>query len=114
MSALSPAAALAHAARLLEAEGFTIVARNGRGDSLYLAPEGESATLRVSNHARRPRQRWNHPEVMASLVIRAPRSAAQVEAMVAAALRDFAARAATHPATPPARPCGPDAGSRTS
>ena len=86
---LPPAAAIARATRLLEAEGFTIVARNGRGDSLYLAPEGASATLRVSNHARRPRQRQNHPEVATSLVIHTPRSTAQIEVMVAAALRDF-------------------------
>ena len=89
MTALPPAAALAHAVRLLEAKGFTILARNGRGDSLYLAREGETATLRVSNHPRRPRQRRNHPEVATSIVIRASRSPAQVEAMVAAALRNF-------------------------
>ena len=89
---LPPLAALAYAARLLEAAGFGVVARNTRGDSLYLAPMGEAATLRVSNHARRPRQRRTHPEVATSLVIRGPRSAAQVEALVAAALREFSSR----------------------
>ncbi|MDP4002490.1 hypothetical protein [Methylobacterium sp. NEAU K] len=89
MTALPPSAALAHAARLLEAEGFAVVARNERGDSLYLAPEGERATLRLSNHARRPRQRRTHPEVATSLVIRESRSAVQIEALVAAAMRTF-------------------------
>ena len=88
---LNPRAALASAAQLLERDGFAIVARNERGDSLYLARAGESATLRLSNHARRPKQRRSHPEVAASLIIRTPKSAAQIAGMVAAALRDFAA-----------------------
>ena len=88
---LPPAAALALAARLLEAQGFTIVARNERGDSLYLARPGHDATLRLSNHARRPRQRRNHPEVATSLVVATPKRPGQLAVMVAAALRDFSA-----------------------
>ncbi|MDH2308301.1 hypothetical protein [Methylobacterium brachiatum] len=89
MSTLRPSAALALAARLLEAEGFAIVARNERGDSFYLARQGEHATLRLSNHARRPRQRRTHPEVATSLVIREARSAAQIESLIAAAKRNY-------------------------
>ncbi|MGH1572496.1 hypothetical protein ACRAWG_19680 [Methylobacterium sp. P31] len=94
---LSPAAALALAARLLEAQGFTIVARNERGDSLYLARGRQGPTLRVSNHPRRPRQRQTHPEVVTSLVVATPKRSRQIEALVAAALRDFAARAPLPP-----------------
>lgn len=93
MTALAPADAIALAARLLTARGFSVVARNARGDSLYLALDGGRATIRVSNHARGPKQRRSHPEVATSLVVRDLRSEAQIEAMVAAALRDFTARA---------------------
>lgn len=97
MSTLPPLAALAAAARLLEAEGFAVVARNERGDSLYFASQGERATLRLSNHARRPRQRRTHPEVATSLVIRESRSATQIKALTAAAKRNyFLAIAAKH------------------
>jgi len=88
---LPPVAALALAARLLEAQGFTIVARNERGDSLYLARPDQHGTLRLSNHARRPRQRRSHPEVITSLVVATPKRPGQLVMMVAAALRDFAA-----------------------
>ncbi|WP_243926571.1 hypothetical protein [Methylobacterium sp. E-065] len=89
---LPPPAALAVAARLLEAQGFTIVARNERGDTLYLARPGHNATLRLSNHARRPRQRRSHPEVVTSLVVATPKRLGQLDVMIAAALRDYAAR----------------------
>lgn len=82
--------ALAHASRLLEAQGFHETARNDRGDSRYLARGEGPERLRLSNHARTPKQRRVHPEVMASLVIRAPKTEAQVAALVEAALRDFA------------------------
>jgi hypothetical protein len=82
---------LALAARLLEAQGFTVVARNDRGDSLYLARPGHGAILRLSNHARRPRQRRNHPEVVTSLVVATPKRPSQLKVMIAAALREFAA-----------------------
>ncbi|WP_267425772.1 hypothetical protein [Methylobacterium sp. GC_Met_2] len=88
---LPPAAALTLAATLLEAQGFTIVARNERGDSLYLARPDQDATLRLSNHARRPRQRRNHPEVVTSLVVATPKRPSQLRVMITAALRDFAA-----------------------
>ncbi|WP_336489054.1 hypothetical protein [Methylobacterium nigriterrae] len=91
MSALPPAAALARAVRLLSAQGFRETARNARGDSVYLRPEGCAYALRVSNHARTPRQRRNHPEAIVSLVIRSTRTEAQVAALAAAAARDFAA-----------------------
>jgi hypothetical protein len=101
---LPPAAAMASAARLLEAHGFTIVARNERGDSLYLARPGHDATLRLSNHARRPRQRRSHPEVKTSLVVATPKRPSQLKVMVAAALRDFAARASKAPDMQPPTP----------
>ncbi|GJD57111.1 hypothetical protein [Methylobacterium dankookense] len=90
MSTLPPLQALARAAALLAGHGFRVVARNERGDSLYLAQDGSPWRLRLSNHARTPKQRRGHPEVLASLVVRAPRTHAQVAALVEAALRDYA------------------------
>ncbi|GAA0279106.1 hypothetical protein LNAOJCKE_1850 [Methylorubrum aminovorans] len=90
MRPLPPPQALAHASRLLAVHGFRETARNTRGDSLYLARGEGPERLRLSNHARTPKQRRVHPEVMASLVIRAPKTEAQVAALVEAALRDFA------------------------
>ena len=90
MRPLPPPQALAHASRLLAAHGCRETARNTRGDSLYLARGEGPERLRLSNHARTPKQRRVHPEVMASLVIRAPKTEAQVAALVEAALRDFA------------------------
>lgn len=91
MSALPPPAALAHAARLLEGHGFSVVGRNDRGDSLYLRQAGCAWALRLSNHARTAKQRGKRTDVLASLVIRRPRAPDQVAAMVAAAVRDFTA-----------------------
>lgn len=91
MTGLRPRDAIAFVAGRLEARGFVVVARNERGDSIYLAPEGSRYRLRVSNHARTPKQRRVHAEVLASLVLRAPRSREQLERMIEAALRDFAA-----------------------
>jgi hypothetical protein len=88
--ALTPGPALAHASALLVQSGFHEVARNARGDSLYLARGNDPGRLRLSNHARTPKQRRGHPEVLASLVIRKPRNPTQIAAMVEAALRDFA------------------------
>lgn len=87
---LPPTRALTLASALLAEHGFREVARNGRGDSLYLARDDEPGRLRLSNHARTPKQRRGHPEVLASLVVRQPRTPSQVAAMVEAALRDFA------------------------
>ena len=92
-AALPPTAAIALAVQLVAARGFAVTARNDRGDSLYLRPEGSPFVLRVSNHARTPKQRRGHPEVLASLVVRGPRTPAQVAAMVEAAVRDFRAAA---------------------
>lgn len=88
--ALPPLRALALASALLSEYGFREVARNARGDSLYLARGHDPGRLRLSNHARTPKQRRGHPEVLASLVIHQPRTRAQVAAMVEAALRDVA------------------------
>lgn len=91
---LGPAAALARAFDRLSERGFIEVARNSRGDSVYCKREGCDFALRVSNHARTPKQRRNHPDAVVSLVLREPKSAAQVDAMVEAALRNFAAERA--------------------
>jgi len=88
--ALPPVQALALARTLLAEHGFHEVARNERGDSFYLARGDDPGRLRLSNHARTPKQRRGHPEVLASLVIRQPRNPVQVAAMVEAALRDVA------------------------
>jgi hypothetical protein len=81
--------AIALAVRLLEAEGLVVTARNDRGDSVYLALPGETASLRVSNHARTPKQRLKHPEVLTSLVLHGRNGPAQVEALAARSLRVF-------------------------
>ncbi|KQP52236.1 MULTISPECIES: hypothetical protein [unclassified Methylobacterium] len=90
MSLLNPTAALARAVAGVAAQGFVVVARNTRGDSVYLKPEGCTYALRVSNHARTPKQRKNHPDAITSLVIRASTGPAQVDALVETALRNFA------------------------
>ncbi|MCJ2042842.1 hypothetical protein MKK55_28415 [Methylobacterium sp. J-059] len=87
--ALPPAAALAHAARLLAEHGFRVTARNERGDSLYLQRAECGFALRLSNHARTAKQRQRRTDVLASLVVRDARSPEQVAALVAGALRDF-------------------------
>ena len=91
MSALAPSEARALAVRLLSRHGFLPQAENARGDTLYLAHPDEDWLLRVSNHARTAKQRARRRDILTSLVIREPRTPAQVEALVAAALRDFAA-----------------------
>ena len=62
MTLLNPTDALARAVAGVASHGFLIVARNTRGDSVYLKPEGSVFALRVSNHARTPKQRANHPD----------------------------------------------------
>lgn len=88
---LPPRAAIARAVALLEARGFAVEAVNGRGDAVYLRPAGGASTLRVSNHPRTARQRLRHPEVAASLVIRAPLTPERLAGRVEAALRDYGA-----------------------
>ena len=88
---LNPAAAARRALERLAEQGFVETARNTRGDSVYLKTEGCDLALRVSNHARTPKQRRNHPDAVTSLVLREPKSPAQVDDLVAAALRNFTA-----------------------
>jgi glycine cleavage system aminomethyltransferase T len=91
---LSPLKVLDLAARMLEAHGFAIVARNERGDSLYLRRPDCAWHLRVSNHARTAKQRARRSDVLASLVIDGPRSPDQIGKLVRDAVRNFeAARA---------------------
>ena len=87
---LTPAEALVRAVDALVAQGFAVVARNTRGDSVYLKPDACAFALRVSNHARTPKQRKNHPDAITSLVLRDPTSEAALAAQVAVALRNFA------------------------
>lgn len=89
---IAPAEARALAVRILQDDSFVVLASNDQGDSVYLAPPGIPFVLRVSNHARRPRQRRNHGEVLVSLVIDRPVSRVQLESRIAAAQRDFTAR----------------------
>ena len=88
---LPPSAALVVAARRLEAHGFTVVARNERGDSLYLRSADCPWHLRLSNHARTAKQRAKRTDILTSLVIDGPRSAERIEALVAEAVRNFQA-----------------------
>ena len=76
------------------AEGFSEVARNTRGDALYLMRADCPWHLRLSNHARTMKQRRRRTDVLTSLVIDAPRSPAQVAALVLGAVRNFDARRA--------------------
>ena len=87
---LRPAEALARAVERLAAQGFAVVARNTRGDSVYLKPEACAFALRVSNHARTAKQRKNHPDAITSLVLRDPTSEAALAEAVAVAVRNFA------------------------
>ncbi|MCJ2059996.1 hypothetical protein MKL09_26115 [Methylobacterium sp. J-048] len=91
MTILAPKAALALAARLLEAEGFTVVARNDRGDSFYLTLSESPWHLRLSNHARTAKQRARRTDILTSLVIDAPRSPDQVRILVEGALKNYGA-----------------------
>ena len=58
--------------------------------SVYLKPDACAFALRVSNHARTPKQRKNHPDAITSLGLRDPTSEAALAAQVAVALRNFA------------------------
>lgn len=88
---LPPRAALEEAARILEAHGFAIVARNERGDSLYLRRPDCAWHLRVSNHGRTAKQRARRSDILASLVIDGPRSPDQLGKAVRDAVRNFEA-----------------------
>lgn len=86
---LSPLEALELAARMLEARGFAIVARNERGDSLYLRRPDCAWHLRVSNHARTAKQRARRSDILASLVIDGPCSPDQIGKRIREAVRNF-------------------------
>jgi hypothetical protein len=102
---LPPLAALELAARLLEAEGFVIAARNERGDAIYLRRPDSPWHLRLSNHPRSAKQRKRRTDILTSLVVSVPRSPEQVAALVRGALRDFEANAVKRAdAHPPAEP----------
>ena len=96
---LRPAEALARAVERLAAQGFAVVARNTRGDSVYLKPEACAFALRVSNHARTAKQRKNHPDAITSLVIRTPQTERSVNALVEQALQNFAGARRTREAS---------------
>lgn len=86
---LPPLRALALAARMLEPHGFAIVARNERGDSLYLRRQGCPWHLRLSNHARTAKQRARRSDILASLVIDGPRAPERVATLVRDSVRNF-------------------------
>ena len=90
-SSLPPLEALGLAARMLETQGFAIIARNERGDSLYLRRPDCAWHLRVSNHARTAKQRARRSDILASLVVDGPRSPDRVEKLVREAVRNFEA-----------------------
>lgn len=89
---MTPAAAIDRARVLLLAEGFFEVGRGTRGESFYFGLDGAEGQVRVANHARTPRQRLKHPEVVASLVVTGPLSEAALQERLRATLRDFRAR----------------------
>lgn len=66
---MTPAAAIDRARALLLAEGFSEIGQGTRGESFYFGLPGVEGQLRVANHARTPKQRLKHPEVVASLII---------------------------------------------
>lgn len=74
---------------MLEAHGFAVVARNERGDSLYLKRPDSAWHLRVSNHARTAKQRARRSDILASLVIDGPRAPERLRALVEEAVRNF-------------------------
>ncbi len=90
---MTPAAAIDRARALLLAEGLSEIGRGTRGESFYFGLPGAAGQLRVANHARTPKQRLKHPEVVASLVVTGPLSDAALAQRLAATLRDFRARA---------------------
>ncbi|WP_244276538.1 hypothetical protein [Methylobacterium indicum] len=91
---MTPAAAIDRARALLLAEGFSEIGQGTRGESFYFGLPGAAGQLRVANHARTPKQRMKHPEVVASLVVTAPLSEAALRERLSATLRDFRERRA--------------------
>jgi hypothetical protein len=89
---VTPAAAIARARALLLDEGFLEIGQGTRGESFYFGLPGAEGQLRVANHARTPKQRLKHPEVLASLVLARPLSETALRERLDATLRDFRAR----------------------
>ncbi|SEP49988.1 hypothetical protein SAMN04487843_13346 [Methylobacterium sp. ap11] len=89
---MTPAAAIARARALLLDEGFLEIGQGMRGESFYFGLPGAEGQLRVANHARTPKQRLKHPEVLASLVLAGPLSETALRERLDATLRDFRAR----------------------
>ncbi|BCM85506.1 hypothetical protein mvi_39670 [Methylobacterium indicum] len=89
---MTPAAAIDRARALLVAEGFSEIGRGTRGESFYFGLLGAEGQLRVANHARTPKQRSKHPEVVASLVVTGPLSEVALRERLSATLRDFRMR----------------------
>lgn len=89
---MTPAAAIARARALLLAEGFSEIGQGTRGESFYFGLPGAEGQVRVANHARTPKQRSKHPEVVASLVVTGPLSEMALRERLSATLRDFRAR----------------------
>lgn len=89
---MTPAAAIDRVRALLLAEGFSEIGQGTRGESFYFGLPGAGGQLRVANHARTPKQRLKHPEVVASLVVTGPLSEAALRERVSATLRDFRRR----------------------
>jgi hypothetical protein len=100
MEALTPARAVRLAHGILLQLGAVEMARNARGDSVYLRMPGRDADLRISNHARTAGRRRHCPGVVHSLVFREPKSERQVRAMAKEALDTYLRRSEP----------GPDAG----
>lgn len=87
------AAAFDHATRLLAAEGFVAESWNERRDTLYLRRAGSPGFLRLSNHARTPKQRRRRTDILTSLILDRPHSPERIGALVQGAVRDFEANA---------------------
>ncbi|AWN52672.1 hypothetical protein DK412_14370 [Methylobacterium sp. 17Sr1-1] len=92
MATVTPAAAIDRARALLLAEGFSEIGQGTRGESFYFGLPGAEGQVRVANHARTPKQRLKHPEVVASLVVTGPLSEVTLQERLRATLRDFRAR----------------------
>jgi hypothetical protein len=88
------AAAFDHATRLLVAEGFVAESWNERRDTLYLRRTDSPFFLRVSNHARTPKQRRRRTDILTSLILDRSCSPERIGALVRGAVRDFEANAA--------------------
>lgn len=85
----APSAMLDLAARMLADYGFSIVARNERGDSLYLRRTDVPWHLRLSNHPRTAKQRARRADILTSLVVEGTCSRTELQERVGQAVRNF-------------------------